>query len=79
MVTTGGPAYLSEPRFSPKSLGKRLLDELAGLPGIIYIVDDVIIHGANTEEHDKNLKALLTKCREKGNKVEQGQTETPRV
>ena len=56
-------------KVSSEIFGKRLLDELAGLPGIICTADDVIIHEANTEEREKNLKVLLSRCQEKGIKL----------
>ena len=45
---------------------KRLDQALEGLEGVIGVSDDIIVYGSNTEDHDKNLTALLLRCREKG-------------
>ena len=43
------------------------MDEiLEGLDGIACIVDDIIVFGRSEKEHDKNLKNLLCRAREKG-------------
>ena len=38
---------------------------MADLPGVANIADDVIIHGRDTEEHDKNLRNVLNRLNEK--------------
>ena len=38
---------------------------MAGLPGVAYIADDLIVHGQDTEEHDKNLNSVLERLSEK--------------
>ncbi|XP_048239742.1 uncharacterized protein K02A2.6-like [Haliotis rufescens] len=43
---------------------KKLIQALDGLPGIVCIADDVLIHGRNLEEHDAHLEAFLARCRE---------------
>ena len=48
---------------------RKLLDALDGLPGIVCIADDVIIHGRTTEEHDLNLDKFLQRCKEKNIKL----------
>ena len=45
---------------------KRLDQALEGLDGVIGVTDDVIVHGEDMEEHDRNLKALLERCRKVG-------------
>ena len=45
---------------------KRLDQSLEGLDGVIGVSDDVIVHGEDMEQHDKNLKALLERCRKVG-------------
>ena len=45
---------------------KRLDQALEGLDGVIGVTDDVIVHGEDMEQHDKNLKALLERCRKVG-------------
>jgi hypothetical protein len=43
------------------------MDEcLEGLDGCAVIVDDIIIWGHTKEEHDKNLRNVLQRCRQKG-------------
>ena len=34
------------------------------LNGVLNIADDLLVYGATIEEHDRNLQALLTRCRE---------------
>ena len=48
---------------------KRLLQALQGLDGVICIADDIIVHGKDTDEHDKRLHAFLSRCREIGIKL----------
>ncbi|KAJ8351148.1 hypothetical protein SKAU_G00226240 [Synaphobranchus kaupii] len=46
---------------------QRKIDETyQGLDGVVAIVDDVLIYGATQEEHDRNLRAMLQRSREKG-------------
>ena len=46
--------------------------KLEGLEGILDITDDILIYGVGkdlkeaTEDHDRHLKALLQRCRERG-------------
>ena len=41
-------------------------DIIKGLPGVINIADDLLIFGSTIEEHDKNLVAVLERCKEIG-------------
>ena len=41
-------------------------DMIKGLPGVINIADDHLIFGSTIEEHDKNLLAVLDRCKEIG-------------
>ena len=41
-------------------------DMIKGLPGVINIADDLLIFGSTIEEHDKNLLAVLDRCKEIG-------------
>lgn len=36
---------------------------LAGFPGATNTADDIEVHGKTTEDHDRNLVALLTDCK----------------
>ena len=55
---------------------KKLVDALQGLPGVVCIADDVVIHGRDTEEHDRHLNLFLLRCREKGIKLNRAKLET---
>ena len=35
------------------------------LNGVLNIVDDLLVYGSTIEEHDRNLRALLDRCRDK--------------
>jgi hypothetical protein len=48
---------------------RKLLEALQGLPGVLCIVDDVIIHGVDVEAHDINLRQFLQRCVEVGIKL----------
>ena len=48
---------------------RKLLEALEGLPGIVCIADDVIVHGHTKEEHDCNLRKFLQRCQEKNIKL----------
>ena len=37
-----------------------------GLDGVVTIVDDILVFGKTREEHDQNLKAVLTRSLKKG-------------
>ena len=54
---------------------KRLCQALEGLPGVLCIADDIIIHGKDDEEHDKNLERFLARCCEKEIKVKKEELE----
>ena len=53
---------------------KRLQRALEGLEGVVCVADDVIIHGKKEEEHERNLKNFLERCREKGIKLNKEKT-----
>ncbi|GAB1598786.1 hypothetical protein Ahia01_000155800 [Argonauta hians] len=48
---------------------KKLNQELLGLSGVLCIADDVLIHGSDYEEHNKNLDAFLVRCCERNIKL----------
>ena len=55
---------------------------LEGLPGVKTIVDDIVVFGQDRATHNANLDRLMTRCREKGiklnaDKTEMGKTEIP--
>ena len=45
------------------------MEALDGLPGVVCIADDVIIHGKDLEEHNGNLIAFMEHCRDNGIKL----------
>ena len=45
---------------------RELVQALDGLPGVICIADDVVIHGQTLEEHDKHLAEFLQRCQQVG-------------
>ena len=47
-----------------------------GLPGVVCIADNIVIHGRDTEEHDRHLNMFLLRCREKGIKLNRAKQET---
>ena len=51
---------------------KKLVQALDGLPGVVCITNDILIHSKDIEEHDWNLKGFLSCCR--GHLSEQRQT-----
>ncbi|KAK2711213.1 hypothetical protein QYM36_012404 [Artemia franciscana] len=50
-------------------LQRRIEEALEGIPGFSVIVDDIIISGKTTEEHDANVRSALIRAREKGVKL----------
>ena len=60
---------------APELFQARLNNALAGLKGVACIADDILIAGSGdteadaTADHNKNLRALLDRCREKGIKL----------
>ena len=54
---------------SAKIFQKKLVESLEEIQGVICIADGVIIYGKDQETHDKNLKAFLQRCRERGIKL----------
>ena len=54
---------------------RKLLEALRGLPRVICIADDVIIHGRDKEEHSENLRQFFQRCRDIGIKLSQEKLE----
>ena len=60
---------------APEEFQRRMDEALAGLPGVFAVHDDIILWGKKQENesasdnHDKNLRGLLQRCREKGIKL----------
>ena len=51
---------------APEKYQKVILDVVRGSHGVANIADDLIVHGVNLEEHDRNLHAVLQRLRESG-------------
>ena len=51
---------------APEVFQKRMSTILDGLDGVLCHMDDVLIFGANQEEHDRNLTATLTRLQAAG-------------
>ena len=51
---------------APEHYQKRMSQELDGLDGVIYIVDNILIHGRTHEEHDARLDQTLCKLNNAG-------------
>ena len=60
---------------APELFQRRLHEVLSGLPGVACIADDILVFGCGSTvteaqiDHDKNLLALLHRCREKNVKL----------
>ena len=60
---------------APEEFQRRQREVLEGLNGVINIADDILIYGSGDtqeeadEDHDKNLIALLARCRERNLKL----------
>ena len=54
---------------------KKLLEALEGLPGVICIADDIVIHGKKVTDHDENLEKFLARCKDRGIKLNKAKLE----
>lgn len=48
---------------------RKLTEAFNGLPGVVCVTDDVIIHGDTMESHDAHYKTFLQRCREQNIKL----------
>jgi hypothetical protein len=48
----------------PEMFHKQVVKTLAGIPGVLVYIDDILIWGAMQEEHDERLKAFLKRLQE---------------
>ena len=61
---------------SANDLFQQKMDEcLENLPVVKTIVDDIVVYGKDQATHDRNLDLLLTRCREKGIRLNPEKTE----
>ena len=51
---------------APEKYQKIISDVLAGCSGVANIADDLVINGTDLEEHDSNLRKVLTRLEEQG-------------
>jgi len=63
-----GFVYLLVSAF-PVRYFKHLLQELGGLSGVKWFADDVLIHGTSEADHDSSLEGFLSRCQQKGIKL----------
>ena len=42
-----------------------MVDTLRDLPGVVSIADDIAIFGSTEQEHDRNLRLLIERARQK--------------
>ena len=67
---------------APELFQQEMEKLLADLPGVIVIMDDILVFGATREEHDERLQAVLSVIKSKGMKLNKakclfGQDELP--
>ena len=61
---------------SANDLFQQKMDEcLESLPDVKTIVDDIVVFGKDQATHDKNLELLMTRCREKGIRLNPDKTD----
>ena len=51
---------------APEHFQRRMSKILIGLEGVVCMMDDILVHGRNTEEHDERLESILRKQLEAG-------------
>ena len=51
---------------APEVFQKQMSTILEGLPGVLCHLDDILVYGKDTEEHDSRLKLVLAKIRSAG-------------
>jgi hypothetical protein len=51
---------------APEHFQRRMNEILEGLPGVVCLVDDILVHGSNEEEHKSRLFAVLDRIRKAG-------------
>ena len=51
---------------APEHFQKQMNEILSGLPGVVCLIDDVLVYGSIQEEHDKHLQAVLERIQSAG-------------
>ena len=50
----------------PEIISRTMMRVLAGISGVIYYMDDILVYGKDDESHDTALKAVLTRLQTSG-------------
>ena len=51
---------------APEHFQRRMSEILTGLPGVVCMMDDVLVHGSTREEHDARLRDVLNRLQTAG-------------
>ena len=51
---------------APEHFQRRMSDILAGLEGVVCMIDDVLVHGQTMEEHNERVLAVLERIKQAG-------------
>ena len=51
---------------APEHFQRRMSEALSGVPGTVYLMDDVLVHAPTREEHDKRLREVLQRLTDLG-------------
>ncbi|KAK5893905.1 hypothetical protein CgunFtcFv8_006733 [Champsocephalus gunnari] len=54
---------------APEIFQRKMVETLEGLDGVAVYMDDIIIHGSNTSEHDERLQKVLDRLESAGLKL----------
>ena len=51
---------------APEHFQRRMSEILTGIPGVVCMMDDILVYGATLEEHDKHLREVLQRLQKAG-------------
>ena len=57
---------------APEHFKRQMSEILSGLDGTVCLMDDILVHGKNPEEHDQRLNQVLLRLQEAGLTLNQG-------
>ena len=60
---------------APEHFQRRMNQLLSGLPGVLCLIDDILVYGSSTQEHDERLKAVLDTIQSAGITLNQAKCE----
>ena len=60
---------------APEHFQRRMVETLAGLEGVIVLIDDVLVYGKTQEEHDERLHAVLKRIQSTGGTLNKAKCE----